>query len=259
MQYSVSFMHASIRGVAQLLSRLSVAAWLLGLGPGLACLLVAWVHTRLEGVCFFGTTAWLDTATGSGWMLNFRAALFFCLTQSTRAPGSSDEYLLGIDELSSGSGAGPEPTPPPTPAPPLANECDLATCTCGGVALTQLKSRGVITTDVSTDGYSYMLSFCTEIPDDLLPKGCQNHVTDRPAVLKFKPDKPAECEEIGALGPCNDEYSPCGMSGVKTDSGVDVTFNYYYGCDYSYTVSLTHGAAEAKPGRKPVFLCGARP
>eukprot|EP01048_Picozoa_sp_COSAG05_P019702 COSAG05_NODE_3159_length_2278_cov_8.291877_1_plen_263_part_00 len=135
----------------------------------------------------------------------------------------------------------PPPTPPPpTPAPPPPgpNSCDLAKCTCDGVDLAGLKALGVVTSGPDAEGYSYKVSICQEIPAASLPSGCQQYA-EHPAIVKFKTDNPADCIEIGSTGPCSNPM--CGMTGVKTASGVDVKYTYTYGCKNTFTLSLVPG------------------
>lgn len=142
------------------------------------------------------------------------------------------------------AGAVGQVTPPPSPGPPPGPPCDLAACTCAGVDLKNLEAKGVVQSGPDGEGYSYKLSFCTEIPAAQLPTGCQQYA-EHPAIVKFKTDNLADCIEIGSIGPCS--QGSCGMTGVKTASGVDVTYTYTYGCENTFTLSLTSGIA-SKPG-----------
>jgi hypothetical protein len=133
--------------------------------------------------------------------------------------------------------------------PPPGAPCDLAACACGGVSLAGLKARGVVEFGPDGEGYSYKLSFCGEIPAASLPTGCQNTpppgVSLYPATVKFKADNLADCIEVGSVGPCS--QGSCGMTGVKTPTGVDVTYTYTYGCTNTFSISLSPGNAAA-PG-----------
>eukprot|EP01047_Picozoa_sp_COSAG01_P103766 COSAG01_NODE_33184_length_568_cov_3.961620_1_plen_115_part_10 len=51
--------------------------------------------------------------------------------------------------------------------------------------------------------------------------------------------------QIGSVGPCT--QGQCGMTGKKTNNGVDVTYTYTYGCENMFTISLTGGSDKA-PG-----------
>ena len=51
--------------------------------------------------------------------------------------------------------------------------------------------------------------------------------------------------QIGSVGPCT--QGQCGMMGKKTAKGVDVTYIYTYGCENTFTISLT-GGSDKGPG-----------
>ena len=141
--------------------------------------------------------------------------------------------------LSSASAQTPSP-PPPSPGP----ACDLTKCTCDGVSLAGMKALGVVTTGPDAEGYSYKLSICQEIPAASLPSGCQQYA-EHPAAVKFKADNPADCIEVGSIGPCS--QGQCGMTGKKTASGVDVVYSYTYGCKNTFNLSLVPGNSKV-PG-----------
>ena len=155
---------------------------------------------------------------------------------------ASGPFVLAAACLAATAGAQvvPPPPPPPPPGPP----CDLAACTCDGVDLKGLQAKGVVEIPPDAEGYSYKLSVCNEIPSASLPTGCQQYA-EHPAIVKFKADNLADCIEVGSIGPCS--QGSCGMSGVKTPAGVDVTYTYTYGCENTFTLSLTSGTA-ATPG-----------
>jgi hypothetical protein len=46
-----------------------------------------------------------------------------------------------------------------------------------------------------------------------------------------------------------DSFANCGMSGVRTERGVDVTYSYTYGCVYKFTMHLL-----PSDGMKPQLL-----
>ena len=129
--------------------------------------------------------------------------------------------------------------------------CDLAACTCDTVDLTAQQQLGVVTTPTNTDGYIFMLSFCSDIPVDALPSGCQSATdrSDHPAVVKYKANNASDCIEVGSNG-CTDAGfgRSCGMSGEKTPGGVDITWAYQFGQRDTFRLSLTTGEAAA-PGK----------
>ena len=61
--------------------------------------------------------------------------------------------------------------------------------------------------------------------------------------------------EIGSVGPCPPlfphshfpQHRQCGMTGVKTATGIDVTYDYTYGCANHFTLSLVPGNSKV-PG-----------
>lgn len=123
--------------------------------------------------------------------------------------------------------------------------CDLTTCTCGGVALGSLRINKTVVAPTDAEGYAYLLAICGEIPEVSLPSGCQQYA-EHPSVVKYKADNPADCIEIGSIGPCS--QGDCGMTGRKTPSGVDVTYTYTYGCKNTFALSITNGHDPA-PGQ----------
>ena len=141
--------------------------------------------------------------------------------------------------------------------------CDLSTCICDGVNLSSL--RGHVYTTPESGGYIYSFSICEEIPDDQIPPSCKLQ-SEHTAVIKYKSDNTADCTEIGSLGPCDPDDCPswvddcsCGMTGsaLPTGDGVEVTFNYWYGCEDSFTLTLTESDdPDAEPG--PVTLDDAQ-
>jgi hypothetical protein len=59
-----------------------------------------------------------------------------------------------------------------------------------------------------TEGYAYKISMCTEIPNAQLPSGCQQYA-EHPSVVKYKANNPADCIEIGSIGPCTQVRGWC--------------------------------------------------
>lgn len=96
-----------------------------------------------------------------------------------------------------------------------------------------------------TEGYAYKISMCTEIPNAQLPSGCQQYA-EHPSVVKYKANNPADCIEIGSIGPCT--QGECGMTGAAAGSGVTVTYTYTYGCKNTFAMTLTEGSDPA-PGQ----------
>ena len=131
------------------------------------------------------------------------------------------------------------------PAPvPIA--CDLANCSCAGVDLSKFKGK-VFRAPTDAEGYAYSITMCGEISKPALPSGCQQSRWEHPAVVKYKGDNPADCIEIGSIGPCS--QGECGMAGVRTaGGGVEVTYTYTYGCKNTFTLTMTPGSAGA-PGQ----------
>lgn len=124
-------------------------------------------------------------------------------------------------------------------------KCDLASCTCGGVDLSSMKGK-VYKAPQDAEGYAYSLSICGEIPKSALPSGCQQYA-EHPSVVKYKNDNPADCIEIGSIGPCS--QGECGMTGSKAaGGGVTVVYTYTYGCKNTFTLTLTPGSDPA-PGQ----------
>ena len=100
------------------------------------------------------------------------------------------------------------------------------------------------------DGYSYKLSICSDITTADLPTGCSpssGGTAEHPAVVKYKAQDPSDCTQIGSFGPCTGVNAKCGMTGVKTATGVNVTYAYEYGVTFTFTLLLTSGSA-ATPG-----------
>ena len=126
--------------------------------------------------------------------------------------------------------------------------CDLASCTCDGVDLSGMKGK-VYQAPTDAEGYAYKISMCSEIPTAQLPAGCQLPAAGckHSAVVKYKANNPADCIEIGSVGPCPQGQGLCGMAGAKTSAGVTVTYTYTNGCKNTFTLSLTPGS-DAEPG-----------
>ena len=96
------------------------------------------------------------------------------------------------------------------------------------------------------EGYAYSLAICGEIPKASLPSGCQQYA-EHPSVVKYKGDNPADCIEIGSIGPCS--QGECGMTGAPgAGGGVVVTYTYTYGCKNTFTLTMTSGSDPA-PGQ----------
>ena len=140
----------------------------------------------------------------------------------------------------------PVPEPEPEPEPVQPSECDVAACTCAGVNLKGMQHKLDKTTTADTQGYSYMISICGDIPAKSLPEGCKD--AEHPAVVKYKMEDPTDCLEIGSNGPCKtpgvDGEPACGMTGMKTAAGVDLTWAYKGGAEYCldhFMLSLTTG------------------
>jgi hypothetical protein len=121
--------------------------------------------------------------------------------------------------------------------------CDLAACTCDGVDLSDLKGK-VFQAPTDSEGYAFKISICGEIPNAQLPSGCQQYA-EHPSVVKYKANNPADCIEIGSIGPCT--QGACGMTGKATASGIDVMYTYTYGCKNTFVMALTHG--HGQPGQ----------
>lgn len=66
--------------------------------------------------------------------------------------------------------------------------------------------------------------------------------------LQFKNDNPADCIEIGSIGPCS--QGQCGMTGtaLPNGDGVEIVYTYTYGCKNTFTLTMTEGSATA-PGQ----------
>ena len=138
--------------------------------------------------------------------------------------------------------------------------CDLESCVCDGVDLSSLRGT-VYSTPKANDGYVFNFTLCNEIPAFTLPSACTVQ-SEHPAAIKMKVEDDgsvddSDCEEVGSLGCATDdcpEYiddCECGMSGtaLPDGTGVDVTFSYWYGCQYALTLRLTVGSTQAQPGR----------
>ena len=54
--------------------------------------------------------------------------------------------------------------------------CDLAKCTCDGVSLASLRNT-TVQAPTDSEGYTYQLSLCGEIPRSELPSGCAQCAT----------------------------------------------------------------------------------
>jgi hypothetical protein len=64
---------------------------------------------------------------------------------------------------------------------------------------------------------------------------------------QYKGDNPADCIEIGSVGPCS--QGECGMEATAGKSGaVKVVYTYTYGCKNTFTLSMSPGVAPA-PGQ----------
>eukprot|EP01047_Picozoa_sp_COSAG01_P020581 COSAG01_NODE_1174_length_11380_cov_2.922205_1_plen_181_part_00 len=81
------------------------------------------------------------------------------------------------------------------PPAPAGSQCDLSSCTCDGVSLSELKSMGAVWIPPDSEGYSYKISFCDTIANIDLPSGCQQYA-EAPAVVKYKWSNPADCREV---------------------------------------------------------------
>lgn len=65
--------------------------------------------------------------------------------------------------------------------------------------------------------------------------------------MQYKGDNPADCIEIGSIGPCS--QGTCGMTGMSELNGdVVVVYTYTYGCKNTMTLTLTKGQDPA-PGQ----------
>jgi hypothetical protein len=64
--------------------------------------------------------------------------------------------------------------------------------------------------------------------------------------LQYKGDNPADCIEIGSIGPCS--QGECGMTGKPAGDGVTVVYTYTYGCKNTFTLTMSAGSALA-PGQ----------
>eukprot|EP01051_Picozoa_sp_SAG22_P000466 SAG22_NODE_13_length_33548_cov_57.167773_18_plen_2478_part_00 len=117
----------------------------------------------------------------------------------------------------------------------VSSPCDLAECICDGVDLSGFEGN-VFQAPTDSEGYAYMISICSEIPTAELPTGCQQYA-EHPAVVKYKANNPADCIEIGSVGPCS--QGACGMAGASTSAGVTVTYTYTYGCKNTFSLTLS--------------------
>jgi len=96
------------------------------------------------------------------------------------------------------------------------------------------------------EGYAYMLSVCGEIPKDELPSGCQQYA-EHPAVVRYKGDNPADCIEIGSVGPCS--QGECGVTGTaQPHGGLELVYTYTYGCKNTFSLMMTPGT-DSEPGQ----------
>ncbi len=122
--------------------------------------------------------------------------------------------------------------------------CDLSKCECDGVSLESLRGK-VYHPPVDAEGYTYAFSMCDVLPEPDLPSGCQQYA-ERPSVVKYKADNPADCIEIGSIGPCS--QGECGMTGTAQPNGVQITYTYTYGCQNTFTLDITSGT-DSEPGQ----------
>ena len=122
---------------------------------------------------------------------------------------------------------------------PLGPVCDLAACTCDGVDLALLQARGVLQTPLDT-GWAFKIAICSKIPPVSLPSGCLSSETEgSAAVLKYKPDDPSQCVQVGSVGT---------MTGKKDgNGGIDLTWGFKSGKQTWFTLHVT-GGAERQPG-----------
>ena len=98
---------------------------------------------------------------------------------------------------------------------------------------------------VDAEGYAYAFSMCDVLSKPDLPSGCQQYA-ERPSVVKYKTDNPADCIEIGSIGPCS--QGECGMTGTAQPNGVQITYTYTYGCQNTFTLDITSGT-DSEPGQ----------
>jgi hypothetical protein len=123
--------------------------------------------------------------------------------------------------------------------------CDLSACECDGVSLSSLRGK-THHAPADAEGYAYMLSVCGEIPKDELPSGCQQYA-EHPAVVKYKGDNPADCIEIGSVGPCS--QGECGVTGTaQPHGGLELVYTYTYGCKNTFSLMMTPGT-DSEPGQ----------
>ena len=63
---------------------------------------------------------------------------------------------------------------------------------------------------------------------------------------QFKADAPDQCIQLGALNGGTNKYAH-GMFGKATPQGVNVTYQYTYGCTYDFTIQITPRSADGQP------------
>ena len=88
-----------------------------------------------------------------------------------------------------------------------------------------------------------MISICTDLPNASVPVGCKAY-DEHAAVVKYDPENPTDCIEIGSLENCTaDSSGECGLQGVATGDGnsVTLTYTYQYGCINTFTMFLKPG------------------
>ena len=122
--------------------------------------------------------------------------------------------------------------------------CDLQACHCDGYDLSHARGQ-VLSTAAGANGWVFLFSLCTPIPREAIPRGCKDF-SEHPAALRFKPDEPDDCVQVGSVGPCFDD-GPCGMFGTfdlgagPEDEKLMLEYRYPFGCNNTFAVELTKG------------------
>ena len=125
--------------------------------------------------------------------------------------------------------------------------CDLGACSCSGVSLAALRGQ-VRTVPAGADGYTYMLAVCDEIPHAWLPSGCNQTDVSSPTAVRFNAHNPTDCTVLGSVGACAPDQ--CGMSSVKTEAGLTVTYAYTdHQCRHTFELDMTAGGHEVAPAQ----------
>lgn len=117
-------------------------------------------------------------------------------------------------------------------------------CKCGSLDLKNYSGHE-FRTPADKFGYVYMFQMCEQIPNSRLPLGCQAMPgvmkLPHPAVVKYMPGDPADCDMIGSFGPCKE--GDCGMTYQAPRNGTPfaVTWRFQYGCENTFRIYLANG------------------